>query len=197
MIVRVAQIVLLLSEVTEEEGFTGIVSKMNIDDEFYLLTRKETGESFVFNMSLEELGKTILEEEHLIKENSSKIPSLSKRQKFLCTCDIYHEVLDESVCDTTKQILQEIKDGEDGEPDGEPEKKSCPEGNQPNNNETEKTEGIQCKKSQRLKEKEENWENNNKFMILKKETGQKWANISRVCSSDVDDYMVNQPKVDF
>ena len=34
-------------------------------------------------------------------------------------------------------------------------------------------------------------------MILKKETGQKWANISRVCSSDVEDYVVNQPEVDF
>ena len=51
------------SEFTEEEEFTGIVSKMNVDDKFYLLTRKETGESFVCNMSLEELGETILEEE--------------------------------------------------------------------------------------------------------------------------------------
>ena len=62
------------------------------------------------------------------------------------------------------KYFKKLKDGEDGEP----EKKSCPEGNQPKDNETEKTEGIQCKKSQRLKEKEENWENNNKFMILKK-----------------------------
>ena len=67
------------SEVTEEEEFTGIVSKMNIDDEFYLLTRKERGESFVCNMSLEELGETILEEEHLIKEHGGEIPSLSKK----------------------------------------------------------------------------------------------------------------------
>ena len=96
----------------------------------------------------------------LIKENGGEIPSLSKGQKFLCTCDIYHQVLDESLCDTTKQILQEIKDGG-------PEKKSTPEGNQPKHNETEKIEGIQCKKSQRLKEKEENQENNNKFRILK------------------------------
>ena len=100
------------SEVTEEEEFTGIVSKMNIDDEFYLLTRKETGESFVCNMSLEELGETILEEECFIKEHGGEISSLSKRQKFLCTCGIYHEVLDESVCDATKQVLQEMKDGE-------------------------------------------------------------------------------------
>ena len=111
----------------------------------------------------------------------------SPAQKFLCTCDIYHQVLDESVCDATKQVLQEMKDGE-------PEKKSTPEGNKPKDNETE---GIQHKKSERLKEKEENWENNNKFMILKKETGQKWANISRVCSSNVEDYVVNQPEVDF
>ena len=51
---------------------------MNIDDELYLLTRKETGESFVCNMSLEELGETILEEECLIKEHGGEIPSLQK-----------------------------------------------------------------------------------------------------------------------
>ena len=34
-------------------------------------------------------------------------------------------------------------------------------------------------------------------MILKKETGDEWANISRVCSSDAEDYVVNQPEVDF
>ena len=106
----------------------------------------------------------------MIKEHGGEIPSLSKRQKFLCTCDIYHQVLDESVCEATKQVLQEMKDGEQ---DGETEKKSTPEGNKPKDNETEKTEGIQHKKSQRLKEKEENQENNNKFMILKKETRQK------------------------
>ena len=69
--------------------------------------------------------------------------------------------------------------------------------NQLKYNETEKTEGTQCKKLQRLKEKEENRENNNKFMVLQKDTRQKWANISQVCSSDVEDYMVNQPEVDF
>ena len=112
MILMVAEIVLLLVKLLKRTEFTGIVSKMNIDDEFYLLTRKETGELFVCNMSLEELGETILEEECLIKEHGGEIPNLSKRQKFLCTCGIYHEVLDKSVCDATKQVLQEMKNGE-------------------------------------------------------------------------------------
>ena len=34
-------------------------------------------------------------------------------------------------------------------------------------------------------------------MVLQKETGQKWANISRVCLSDVKDYTVTKPVVDF
>ena len=42
-----------------------------------------------------------------------------------------------------------------------------------------------------------NWDNNNKFMNLQKQTGQKWANLSRVCSSDVEDYMMDKPEVDF
>ena len=82
---------------------------MNVDDDFYLLTRKETGKSFVCNMSLEELGKTILEEECLLKENDGKMPSLSKRQKFLSTCDIYHEILDESVVMLQKKNLKRLK----------------------------------------------------------------------------------------
>ena len=49
-----------------------------------------------------------------------KAPAFQKVRNS-CVHVIYHQVLDESVCDATKEILEKIKDGE-------PEKKSCPEG---------------------------------------------------------------------
>ena len=141
--------------VTEEEEFTGIVSKLNVED-------KSRGETFVCNMTVEERDKLVIDEEHQKQLNNGTYPSLSKRQKFINTCQTYHDVIDNLVSDITEEILVEI----------DKEQKSCPKGNQPE------------QMPLQLKEKEENWDNN-MFMNLQKQTGQKWANLSRVCSSNV------------